>query len=77
MTWCTPMRSRMRLCSGESALAQIDGTPASTRLAAASTEDSTDEPMPTIAIFGSALRIMSSAVDCAMSACTTLATLLT
>ena len=77
MTWCTPIRSRIRLCSCERALAQMDGTPASTRLAEARTDDSTDEPMPTTAIFGSAERIMSMAEAWAMSACTTLANLLT
>ena len=40
----------MRACSGESALAQMSGTPASTRLAHASTDASTEEPIATTAM---------------------------
>src|SRR5665648_229684 len=48
-TWCTPMRDRIRECSGEIAFAQICGVPRSTRLPAIRTLASSDVPTPTTA----------------------------
>ena len=65
------MRSRMRACSGESALAQMDSTPASTRLAEARTDDSTDEPIPTTAMAKLRALTVSMILASAALACTT------
>ena len=56
----------MRACSGESALAQIVGMPASTRFIAHSTDASTEDPMPTTAIWK--LRALRLATACGWAA---------